>query len=406
MAPGDWRAGVGTALLHVTGTATFRFVANQSMSTRPYMKQAVTVDSLAKLTIDGAYRAGLQGSFAGKGSVIVNAGGVRFDISSNFSKFEGNLHINGASRLMSSLTDMKLLTLTLGDGASIRHYQGGSGNTVAANLQVGALADASGYSSFATKPSFGADNESWEVGHNGKDAAFSGKLAAAKVTKVGKGNWTLKGNENTSPITVQGGKLTIFNTTGTATTGMITVSKGATLAGTGSTTSVTAQNGAIVSPGYSETLPGTLKITGNCTMQSGATLLIRIKKSSNSKLNVQGTTFTMAGNDTIKIQPIDGRTFEIGDKLTIFPGTRPASGWIIASTDGSEWDDSMLATDGTLTCTAATSGISAITTSDTDIVDVTTIDGSIIRQNITRGCATEGLPSGIYIIGGRKTVVK
>ena len=406
LAQGDWRAGFGTAPLHVTGTATFRFVANQSMSTIPYMKQAVTVDSLAKLTIDGAYRAGLQGSFAGKGSVIVNAGGVRFDISSNFSKFEGNLHINGASRLMSSLTDMKLLTLTLGDGASIRHYQGGSGNTVAANLQVGALADASGYSSFATKPSFGADNESWEVGHNGKDAAFSGKLAAAKVTKVGKGNWTLKGNENTSPITVQGGKLTIFNTTGTATTGMITVSKGATLAGTGSTTSVTAQNGAIVSPGYSETLPGTLKITGNCTMQSGATLLIRIKSSSNSKLNVQGTTFTMAGNDTIKIQPIDGRTFEVGDKLTIFPGTRPASGWIIASTDGSEWDDSMLATDGTLTCTAATSGISAITTSDTDIVDVTTIDGRIVRQNITRGCATEGLPSGIYIIGGRKTVVK
>lgn len=407
LAQGDWRAGFGTAPLHVTGNATtFRFVANQSMSTIPYMKQAVTVDSLAKFTIDGANRAGLQGSFAGKGTVIVNAGGVRFDISSNFSKFEGNLHINGGARLMASLTDMRQLTLTLGDGASMRHYQGGSGNTVAANLQVGALADATGYSSFATKPSFGADNESWEVGHNGKDASFSGKLAAAKVTKVGNGNWTLKGTESTSPITVQGGKLTIFNSSGTATTGTITIGKGATLAGSGSTTSVTAQAGATINPGYTETLAGMLKITGNCTMQSGATLLIKIKSSSNSKLNVQGTTFTMAGNDTIKIQPLDGRTFEVGDKLTIFPGTKPASGWIIVSTDGSEWDDSMLATDGTLTCTAATNGISTITTSDTDIVDVTTIDGRIVRQNITRGNATDGLPSGIYIIGGKKIVVK
>ena len=306
---------------------------------------------------------------------------------------------------MASLTNMKQLTLSRGDGASLRHYQGGSGTTVAANLQVGALADAAGYSSFTEKPSFGADNESWEVGHNGKDASYSGKLTAAKITKVGIGTWTLKGNESTSPITVQGGTLSIFNVTGATTTGTITIGKGATLAGSGSVTNIVAQTGATINPGINETTAGILKITGNCTMQSGATLLIKAKGSSNSKFKVEGS-LTMAGNDTIKIYPIEGRTFEVGDKMTIFTGTKPASGWVIVSSDGSEWDDSMLATDGTLTCTAATNGISTITTSDTDIVDVTTIDGRIVRQNITRGNATDGLPSGIYIIGGKKIVVK
>ena len=406
IAQGDWRTSFGSAPLVVTGSNTrYKFVASSSMSTIPSFKQAIDVASGAKLTVEGVARAYMQGSAKGSGTIVLNTGGVRFDISTNFSAFEGNLHINGGARLMASLTNMKQLTLSLGDGASLRHYQGGSGTTVAANLQVGALADAAGYSSFTEKPSFGADNESWEVGHNGKDASYSGKLTAAKITKVGIGTWTLKGNESTSPITVQGGTLSIFNVTGATTTGTITIGKGATLAGSGSVTNIVAQTGATINPGINETTAGILKITGNCTMQSGATLLIKAKGSSNSKFKVEGS-LTMAGNDTIKIYPIEGRTFEVGDKMTIFTGTKPASGWVIVSSDGSEWDDSMLATDGTLTCTAATNGISTITTSDTDIVDVTTIDGRIVRQNITRGNATDGLPSGIYIIGGKKIVVK
>lgn len=404
LAQGDYRESLGTVPFVVTGKDTrYKFVANSSMSTIPYFKNAVQIEQNAKLTIDGADRAGLQGSVSGTGELVLNTGGVRYDISTDMSKFEGTLLINGGARLMSNVTDMKKLTLQLGDGASMRHYSGGSSNTVAANLYVGALADATGYNSFKTKPSFGADNESWFVGYNNADATFSGKLTTKSVTKVGTGNWTIKGVENTSSITVKEGKLTLFNLSGSATTGTLTVGNDAVLAGSGTTNSIVAQTGAVLNPGYTETAVATLTTNGNMIMQNGATLIIKAKASSNSKFNVKGN-LTMAGNDTILVSPIDGRSFIVGEKLTIFSGAKPASGWIIKSTDGSEWDDTSLAADGTLTCTVA-SGINSVETDGDELVDVVALDGKVLRSNVARSKAVNGLPHGVYVVGG-KTVRK
>ena len=105
-------------------------------------------------------------------------------------------------------------------------------------------------------------------------------------------------------------------------------------------------------------------------------------------------------NDTILIKPLDGRTFQPGDRLVIFNGQRPASGWIIKSTDGSLWDDSMLATDGSITCTQATTAIET-TEQDDELVDVITIDGKPMRSKVERSKATTGLPHGVYIVGGK-----
>ena len=402
IAQGDWRMSLGTVPFVVTGKDTrYKFVANKSMSTIPNFANAISIEQGAKLTIDGTDRAGLKGSVSGNGSLVLNAGGVRYDISTDMSKFEGSLHINGSARLMSNVTDMKKLTLTLGDGVSIRHYQGGSSNNVAAALHVGALADAAGYSSFKAKPTFGGSDESWFVGYNNADATFSGKLIAKSVTKVGTGNWTIKGNENTSSITVKEGKLTIFNLSGSATTGTLTIGKTATLTGTGTTNSIVAQSGSILQPGLTEKAIGTINTKSNVIMQNGATFIVNVGASSNSKLNVKGSIFTMAGNDTIVIAPQDGRTFIVGEKLTLFPGTKPASGWIIKSTDGSLWDDSTLAADGSIVCTQATTGISAVDADDDEIVDVLTVDGKVVKNDVKRSNATNGLPHGIYVVGGK-----
>ena len=402
IAQGDWRMSLGTVPFVVTGKDTrYKFVANNSMKTIPTFANAISIEQGAKLTIDGADRAGLKGSVSGSGSLVLNTGGVRYDISTDMSKFEGSLHINGAARLMSNITDMKKLTLTLGDGASMRHYQGGSSTNVVAALHVGALADAAGYSSFKTKPTFGGSDESWFVGYNNADATFSGKLTTKSVTKMGTGNWTIKGNENTSSITVKEGKLTIFNLSGSATTGTMTIAKGATLAGSGTTNSLVAQAGAIIIPGLSETAVGTIKTNSNAIIQAGASMIINVSATSNSKLNVKGSIFTMAGNDTIVIAPQDGRTFIVGEKLTLFPGTKPASGWIIKSTDGSLWDDSTLAADGSIVCTQATTGISAVDADDDEIVDVLTVDGKVVKNDVKRRNATNGLPHGIYVVGGK-----
>ena len=402
IAQGDWRMSLGTVPFVVTGKDTrYKFVANKSMSTIPNFANAISIEQGAKLTIDGTDRAGLNGSVSGNGSLVLNAGGVRYDISTNMSKFEGSLHINGSARLMSNVTDMKKLTLTLGDGASMRHYQGGSSNNVAAALHVGALADAAGYSSFKAKPTFGGSDESWFVGYNNTDATFSGKLIAKSVTKVGTGNWTIKGNENSSSITVKEGKLTIFNLSGSATTGTLTIGKTATLTGTGTTNSIVAQSGSILQPGLTENAIGTINTKSNVIMQNGATFIVNVGASSNSKLNVKGSILTMAGNDTIVIAPQDGRTFIVGEKLTLFPGTKPASGWIIKSTDGSLWDDSTLAADGSIVCTQATTGISAVDADDDEIVDVLTVDGKVVKNDVKRRNATTGLPHGIYVVGGK-----
>ena len=402
IAQGDWRMSLGTVPFLVTGKDTkYNFVANGSMSSVPTIQNAITIEEGAKLTINGAERAGLKGSVSGSGTLVLNTGGVRYDISTDMSKLAGTLHINGGARLMSNVTDLKLATLSLGDGASVRHYKNGAGNGVVAALHVGALTDASGYSSFKTKPTFGGSDESWFVGYNNADATFSGKLLTKSVTKMGTGNWTIKGNENTSSITVKEGKLTIFNITGVATTGTMTVGKGAVLAGTGTTNSIVAQTGAVVKPGMTDDAVATLTTNSNAIMQAGATLVVNVSATSNSKLNVKGSIFSMAGNDTIVIAPQAGRTFIVGEKLTLFPGTKPASGWVIKSTDGSLWDDSTLAADGSIVCTQATTGISAVDVDEDEIVDVLTVDGKVVKNDVKRRNATNGLPHGIYVVGGK-----
>ena len=244
-------------------------------------------------------------------------------------------------------------------------------------------------------------DESWFVGYNNADATFSGKLLTKSVTKMGTGNWTIKGNENTSSITVKEGKLTIFNISGVATTGTMTVGKGAVLAGTGTTNSIVAQTGAVVKPGMTDDAVATLTTNSNAIMQVGATLVVNVSATSNSKLNVKGSIFSMAGNDTIVIAPQAGRTFIVGEKLTLFPGTKPASGWVIKSTDGSLWDDSTLAADGSIVCTQATTGISAVDVDEDEIVDVLTVDGKVVKNDVKRRNATNGLPHGIYVVGGK-----
>ncbi|MBP5689257.1 MAG: leucine-rich repeat protein [Muribaculaceae bacterium] len=47
-----------------------------------------------------------------------------------------------------------------------------------------------------------------------------------------------------------------------------------------------------------------------------------------------------------------------------------------------------------------------IDTADNGPVDVYNVNGQLLRQNIERSEATTGLPSGIYIVGGKKVIVK
>ena len=48
----------------------------------------------------------------------------------------------------------------------------------------------------------------------------------------------------------------------------------------------------------------------------------------------------------------------------------------------------------------------SIDNSDNGPVDVYSVNGQLLRQGVDRNNATQGLPAGVYIVGGKKVLVK
>jgi len=409
LAQGSRSATFGTAPVYVTGTTPIiQLIANSSMSNVPNYQHPTEIADSAKLTIKGVERAYLNGSFSGKGDLELQTGGVRMDIISDFSNFEGTLYLNGASRLSTSVTDMKKLTLTLGDASSVRHYKTGSGDGTTATLQVGALANASGVS-YSTLPTFGGSDESWEVGYNNEDASFKGSLTTKKTTKVGTGTWSLTGTESTSSIDVKGGTLYFLNfgSSKKLTTGTVSVYDGATLRGYGTTNSIVAYQGATITSGMNDEGVGTIKTSGNF-IATNATLLVKCTSSTSYDKFQVGGTLRFNTSDTIRIQPLEGCTFSEGDEITIFTKGKPTEAMVALLTidgGGYEWDTQYLASDGKLVCLGVSTGITGIKALGGK-AKVYTTSGIFVKEIQTGNIKEElnELPAGVYVIGGRKIV--
>src|ERR1035437_135235 len=154
----------------------------------------------------------------------------------NRSEFAGTINITGRTadsefRIGGSL-GYAGATLNVGNNAVITR----SGSAI--TIEIGALGGTSaGRVGPGNQSSRGS---SYRVGWNNQDATFAGQLladGANTFTKVGTGNWTLTGaNTYTGGTIVDGGTLTVNNSTGSGTgTGRVTVNNSVTLAA-GSTT--------------------------------------------------------------------------------------------------------------------------------------------------------------------------
>lgn len=102
------------------------------------------------------------------------------------------------------------------------------------------------------------------MGYNNADATYKGLLKAKTIKKQGTGTWTLSTNGSTSNIEVNGGTVTLGNTTISSnptplTSGTITVNNGGTLRGSGCAAWVTVQKGGTLAA--ATTSYGTLKTT-------------------------------------------------------------------------------------------------------------------------------------------------
>lgn len=399
IAQGAWNASFGSVNALVDGTATWQMIANRSMSTIPTYNMRTTIADNSRLTINGAFRSSIAGAFLGQGNLIIASGGARCDISSNFSQFGGELTISGSeARLMTGVTDMSRLTLHLGDGTYLSHMQGGSASAATASLTVGALDDGSGTSANA---SFGGSGETYTVGTNNEDATYSGKLSAATIVKTGSGTWNLKGSGSTSAIRAEGGQLLISTSSADCTSGIVTVSD--TLRLNGQTHQVSLRQGGVITSGSRMNGFGRATVSGNLTGGRGVVLVKARSRNGCDKFDVEGTLHL--NGDTIRIMPLKEDFIEVGQTMTIFPGSLPdkSSTWVI-DCPGYDFDDSNLTVDGSVTL-KATTGISGITTGTETTGDVYTADGIKIATGLSRSQLRQ-LPKGVYIVDGKKITVK
>lgn len=372
------------------------------------------VSEEATLTIGGGQydqqRGNVQGSYTGKGTLCIPAGGVRFYVNGDFGNFEGTLNFQGSTALRENVTDMRKLTLTLDNASSVYHINSSFAAATAA-LQVGALADPAGVASYAVQPKFGGSMESWEVGYNNRDATYSGMLTAKDVTKVGTGVWTVKGVGSTSSIVVTGGRLIMRNTSGVMTTGTVIVQDSGYVAGMGSTNSIIVKQGGTLSAGIARDNVGILplKMASNLIVYSGGTLLVKVGTTLNDKFQVSGTMSRFMSGSKIRVEALNGRTFAAGDEITVFntASRKPIipADLTVESNDGSRWSTERLTSEGKLVCVSAT-GIKSPAIDDLTPVKVYSIDGKVVRENVPFGNALEGLAKGVYIINGKKAVRK
>lgn len=385
---------------------TVALVYNTSSSTRPVFNYETTVAEGTDNIIEGTYRGTIEGSFYGSGNLTIVSDGVRNDIGADFSEFSGTLTAQGENfRLQDNVTDMKLTSIIMDEGCKICHYNSNGSTTTAVNTDIGSL------TSESSDCKIGNGIDSYDVGYLNADDTFRGILNAATVRKYGTGIWSLTSNESVSDVEVHEGTLQLRNSSFIAfTTGELTVCGGATVCGTGCMGTTTVQSGGTIRAGRDGGY-GTLRGNDALTLEEGSTMVIKVGyddgEETNDKFYSTGT--TVHNGDTIIISVDVERTLETGDELTVFTGSGERTGTYVLITEAEgqalSWDDTRLLSDGVITVTDNTGirDISADTTSDSS-VNVYSVSGVLLRTNVKRGEALDGLNKGIYIIGGKKVM--
>ena len=281
IAQGNWQTTFGKSgsVMRMQG-GKLLLVANKGMTTIPVYDYVTVVDSATESTIIGSFRSKIGGSFSGQGSLVIQSGGDRCDVQSDFTGFRGTLHATGENfRLVPATSDMPNTTLVIASGTKVGHYKAQSATALTTQIRkIGALASSASDAELT--------NGYYEIGYNNTDTLFAGKLTAQKVSKYGTGSWTITGTESTSPLYVEEGTLYSKNA---KTTGTVTVDKSAVFAGTISCGNVTLDHAVLrpelsgsVSTGYeykmfntSGTITGTYTVDGNGYVWNDDELLSR-----------------------------------------------------------------------------------------------------------------------------------
>ena len=164
---------------------------------------------------------------------------------------------------------------------------------------------------------------------------WNGSGGTQALVKAGTGTQVLAGASTyTGGTTVNGGKLLVHNTAGSATgSGAVTVGSGGTFGGDGRVTgSVSVASGATLVAGTPDNPTGTLSILGSLVTSNGCTVAVSVSSATNGGFNVGGN-ITLAGS--LAVTTLNGYRIPDGTYLPILMTTTGTiSGKLTSVTDG------------------------------------------------------------------------
>lgn len=281
--------------------------------------------------MQGSFRSNIQGSFTGKGTLVLYGGGDRCAVHSDFSQFEGKLKLQGANSLWrETVKDMPLTDVVIDGKYTLQNINAKYAGNANVKKTLGSLA-----STYADAK-LGAGV--WTVGANGHDAVFNGVLASAStVTKVGAGTWTLNGNKNTSSLAVNEGRVILFS----GTSGSVSVAKGA-----------------VLGFGDGESKVSAPKL-GNDLVVNGGKVCFHVDVYRNDQFT--SVKNVVLDNAILSVNTINGKVLAEGDEITLFKDFVSISGTYTIESDGYLFDDSQFFTSGKLRVKGISTGIDGVT---------------------------------------------
>ena len=372
------RYAMGNAKIRLNG-GTFRMFDINSTSNTGTFSNEIEVPEGKTARWDTPSRWGISSRLIGSGTIQVNNPYVRTDLNGDWSQFSGRINFTGRDVRLNSATsrNIPMAEVNLGEGTFLYVASNGSGeSSTGQTFTLGALSGSGGISG----------RNSLIIGVRNSNTTYSGIInsGGGKLTKRGSSALTLSGaNLYTGGTAVEAGRLIVTNSTGSATgTGVVTVSAGATLSGTGTIAGIVQlQSGAILTAGLSDTNIGNLKLGSNLILRSGSTLLIKTSNALNDQITVSGSV-DITGS--ILEMRNTGSAYVVGRTFTIFTAGTTVTGSFekiepAVPGEGLAWDISRIS-EGIIAVTNAT-GLKQQSSSEITVYPTIT-DGMVKITNL------------------------
>lgn len=362
--------GAKTAKMTLAG-GRVKLIENRVSKSTPSYTYSTEVVEGTESTILGSFRSNFQGTFTGKGTLVLYGGGDRNAVHSDFSQFEGTLKLQGGNSLWrETVKNMPLTDVVIDAKITLQHINSKFGSSANVKKTLGSLA-----STYADAK-LGAGI--WTVGANNHDAAFNGQLASAStVTKVGTGTWALNGAKNTSSIAVDEGRLILFS---------------------GTEGSVSVARDAVLAFGDGETKCSAPKL-GTDLVVNGGKVCFNVDVYRNDQFT--SVKNVVLDDAVISINTINGKTLAEGDEITLFKDFESITGTCTIQSDGYLFDTTNFLTTGKVRVKGVSTGINGIS------VDVADIEKQYDLQG--RAYGKDAKIHGVSIMQQRKngkTIVK